>query len=162
MAERDVGEAEAAMPEEDRLVLAHAPRLGAADDLAELTMQRRLGELPRLDMGAQGSEHAALALSPIVDDQLVHDVGQRQLDRAHRAVRDDETALLDPFGLQERRWLLEARGLDDDIGVAQAALPILGHDHRLAEVARQRRGEGVATLLAPGMDPDLREIEEMI
>ena len=43
MAERDIREAEAAMPEEDRLVLARAPRPGAADDLAELAMERRLG-----------------------------------------------------------------------------------------------------------------------
>src|SRR5882757_7331410 len=136
------------MPEEDRLIVARATRLLAADDLAELAMQRRLGELPRLDMGAQGPEHPTLALAPIVDDELVHDVGERELDRAHRTVGHDEGALLDPLGLQERRRLVETRGLDDDVGAADAALPILGHDHLLSEIARQRRAERVAAFLS--------------
>src|SRR5260221_9459241 len=63
VAEGDVGEAEATMPEQDGLVVARPPRLGTADDLAELAMQRRLGQFSRLDMGTQATEHAALALA---------------------------------------------------------------------------------------------------
>ena len=61
-----------------------------------------------LDMGAQRAELAALALAPVVDHHLLHDVGQRQLHRAHRAVGHDQRAGLDPFGLEQRLRLAAA------------------------------------------------------
>ena len=116
--------------------LALAARLQAGDDLAELGMQRLLGELAGLDMRAQAAELAALALAPIVDHELGHDVRQRQLDRAHRAVGHDEGARLDPRRLQAAAsGSVEARGLDDDVGALDAGLPILGRDDGLAEIA---------------------------
>ena len=71
VAERDVGERQPAMPEQDGLVVALAAGLQAGDDLAELGMQGRLRQLARVDMRAQRAELAALALAPIVDDELV-------------------------------------------------------------------------------------------
>src|SRR5690348_1000216 len=50
VAERDIGKREAAVPEENRLVVALAADLGAGDDLADLGVQRRLRELALLDM----------------------------------------------------------------------------------------------------------------
>ena len=120
VAERDVAERQAAVPEQDGLVVALAAGLHAGDDLAELGMQRLLAQLAGLDMGAQRAELAALALAPIVDHDLGHDVGQRQLHRAHRAVGHDEGAGLDPFGLEQRLRLRQARGLDDDVGALDA------------------------------------------
>src|SRR6185437_14295595 len=70
-AERDIGDAEAAVPEEDRLVLALAPGLPPGDDLAELGMEARLGQLARLDMGAQRPQRPLPALPPIIDHHLV-------------------------------------------------------------------------------------------
>ena len=92
--------APSAMSESDRprcqnrmvssLVLAAG--LEAGDDLAQLGVQRRLGQLAGVDVRAQRPERTALALAPVVDDDLRHDVGERQLDRAHRAVGHDERA----------------------------------------------------------------------
>ena len=89
---------------QNRLVSASlcAARLQAGDDLAHFGVQGRLRQLARLDMRAQAAELAALALAPIVDDELGHDVGQRQLDRAHGAVGHHQRAGLDPGGLQQR------------------------------------------------------------
>ena len=61
---------QAAMPEQDRLVVALAARLVAGRDLAELGMKRRLAQPAALDMGAQRAELAGLALAPVVDDDL--------------------------------------------------------------------------------------------
>src|SRR4029453_17434933 len=97
--ERDVGERQPAMPEEDGFVVALAAGPEAGDDLAHLGMQGLLRQLAGVDMRAQAAERAALALAPIVDDELVGDVGQGQLDGAHRAVGHDEAGGLDPLGL---------------------------------------------------------------
>src|SRR5437773_1230709 len=75
-AERDVAEAEAAVPKEDGLVVALAPGLEAADDLAELGVQRLAGELSGIDVLAERSERAGADLAPIVDDQLIHNVSE--------------------------------------------------------------------------------------
>ena len=68
------------------------PGFSAGDDLAELGVQVVLRVRRSLSTcGAQRAERQALAaLAPVVDDHLVHDVGQRELDRAHRAVGHDE------------------------------------------------------------------------
>ncbi len=70
--------------------LALAAGLEAGDDLAQLGVQRRLGQLAGVDVRPQRAERPALALAPVVDDDLGHDVGERELDRAHRAVGHDE------------------------------------------------------------------------
>src|SRR5580704_4435128 len=113
-------------------------------------------------MGAQAAELAALALAPVVDYQFRHDVGQGQLDRAHRSIGDYKGALLDPTGLQERRRLVEPRGFDHDVGPLHATLPIPGRRHLLAEIATQSLGKAVAALLTTGMNADLIKIEEMV
>ena len=103
------------------------PGLPPGDDLAELGVQRLLGELARLDVGAQRAERPAAALAPVVDDELVHDVGQRELDGAHRAVGHHQRAGLDPLGPQQRLGPLEPRGLDHDVGAAHDGLPVVAH-----------------------------------
>ncbi len=137
--ERDVAEAQAAVPEQDGFVVALAARLQAGDDLAELGVQRLFAELAGFDVGAQRAELAALALAPIVDHQLGHDVGERQLHRAHGAVGHDERAVLDPVGLEQRLGLHQARGFDHDVGALDRVFPIVERRDRLAEVARQLR-----------------------
>ena len=102
-------------------------------------------ELAGLDVGAQRAERPRRALAPVVDHQLVHDVGQRQLDRAHRAVGHDQRAGLDPLGAQQRLRALEPRGLDHDVGAAHARLPVVGDDaparrDRAAAARRSARG----------------------
>ena len=97
-AEGDVRQRQAAMPEQDGFVVALATRLAADDDLAQLGVERRGRQLAGVDMRAQAAELSALALAPVVDHDLVHDVGQRQFDGAHRAVGNDQRARLDPVG----------------------------------------------------------------
>ena len=121
------------------------PGLRPGDDLADLGVQRRLRELARLDVRAQRAELAGFALAPIVDDHLGHDVGERELDRAHRAVGHDQRARLDPCGLQHRRRLGEPRGLDDDVGALDAGAPVLRSPSpacrdRARGARRRRRG----------------------
>src|SRR4029077_8664126 len=58
MTQRDDGDAEAAMPEQDGLAVALAARLRSRDDLAELAVQRPLGELAGFDMSPERAERA--------------------------------------------------------------------------------------------------------
>src|SRR5206468_6075094 len=81
--ERDVAQAQAAMPEEDSLVVRLAARFVAGDDLSELGVEVVLVEPSAVDVRAQRAEAARPRLTPVVDDDLVHHVGQRNLDRAH-------------------------------------------------------------------------------
>ena len=137
--------------------------LQPGDDLAELGMEIRLGQLVRIDMPAQRPEGQPLAaLPPIIHHHLVHDVGEGELDGAHGAVGHDEGAGLDPFGLEQRLGGGQARGLHHDIRPAHAALPIRGHLHLLAEIGREALGEGIPALRPAGMDPDLVEIEQAV
>src|SRR5829696_2166314 len=91
-------------------------------------------------------------------DDLAHLGVQRrlgQLDGAHRAVGHDEGPGLDPFRLQHRLRCGKTRGLDDDVGALDAGAPIGGRPHRLAEIAGEPLGEGVAALRPARMDADL-------
>src|SRR4051794_35032575 len=124
--EGDVAEAEAPMPEEDSLVVRLAAGLGANDDLTELGVEVVLVEPPAIDVCAQRAELPGPRLAPVVDDDLVHDVGQRELDRAHRPVRNDKAARLDPAREQLRLGALESGRLDHHVRAAQALLPCLG------------------------------------
>src|SRR5712675_1929358 len=90
MGERDVGKRQAAVPEDNRFVVALPAGPQAGHDLAHLGMQGLLRQLAGVDMGPQAAEWTALALAPVVDDELLGDVGERQLDGAHRAVGNDE------------------------------------------------------------------------
>ena len=56
-----------------------------------------------VDVCAQGAQRAGLGLAPVVHHHLVHDVGERQLHRTHRAVGDDTGAFLDPLRLEHGR-----------------------------------------------------------
>ncbi len=162
MTEGDVARRETAMPEQDPLLVGFASGTLADDDLRQLPVQRPLGEAPLVDMRAKRAELPGSALAPVVDHHLVHHVGERQLDRAHRSVGDDERAGLDPARPEERLRALEARRLDHDVGAAQALLPALGHAHRLAEVLLQTARERFAALGAPRVDTDLLEVEEVV
>src|SRR6516165_3658282 len=113
-------------------------------------------------MGAEAAELAALALPPVIDHQLVHDVSQRQLDGAHGTVGHHKRTALYPRRLQQRRRLEQPGGLDHDVGTFDAALPILGRDDRLAKVATQPLGECVTTFFPSGMDTDLLKVKQMI
>src|SRR5437879_1473444 len=113
-------------------------------------------------MSAEAAELAALALSPIVDHEFGHDIGQREFNRAHRAIGDDEGALLDPFSLEHRRRFVETGCLNNDVGTFEAGLPIRGCDDLLSEITGEPFGKAIAAFLPSRMDPDLVEIEEMI
>ena len=160
--QRDVAQREAAVPEQDGFVVALTAGLQAGDDLAQFGVQRLLAELAGFDMGAQGAELASFALAPIVHHHLGHDVGERQLDRAHGAVGHDERALLDPVGLEQRLGLHQARGFDHDVGALDRVFPVVEGAHGLAEIARQLGGEFVAALLAARVHADLVEPEQLV
>jgi hypothetical protein len=84
----------------------------ANDDLAELGVKRLLAEPAGIDVCARSAPKLPEpALTPVVDDDLVHNVRERELDGAHRPVRDHETARLDPAGQQVRLGPLEPRCL---------------------------------------------------
>ena len=68
------------------------PGFAAGDDFAQLRMERRRRQLACIDVRAEAAELTGPALAPVVDDDLVHDVGERKLDGAHRAVGYDERA----------------------------------------------------------------------
>ena len=55
VAQRDVGQRKSPMPEKVGLGVAFAARLQAGDDLSELRMQRRLGQLSCLDVCARSA-----------------------------------------------------------------------------------------------------------
>ena len=150
------------MPEEDPLAVGFASGTLADDDLRQLPVQRPFGEAPLVDMRTKRAELPRAALAPVVDHHFVHRVGERQLDRAHRSVGDDEGAGLDPARPKERLRALEARRLDHHVGAAQTLLPALGHAHRLPEAGLQTARERFAALGTPRMDPDLREVEEVV
>src|SRR5216683_1421697 len=162
MSQRDIGQREASMPEQIRLRVTFAAGLQTGDDLSKLGMERLFGQFTGLNMGSQTAELAALALIPVVDYELRHDVGQRQFDRTHGSVRDYECALLDPAGLQQRRRFEQTRRFHHDVRVPDAALPIAGRHHGLAEILAQPLRKGVAALLAARMNADLVEIEQMV
>jgi hypothetical protein len=162
VAERDVGQRQAAMPEQDGLVVALAPRPEPGDDLAELGVEAALVQLAALEHRPQRAEAPRARLAEIVHQELVGDVRHADVDRAHRAVGHDERALRDPFRAQQRPWLDEARGLDHDVGAAHAALPVLRHHHALAEVALEPRGEGLAALGPARVHADLVEVEDPV
>jgi hypothetical protein len=69
---------------------------------------------------------------------------------------------LDPFRLQHRLRRGKTRGLDDDVGALDAGAPIGGRPHRLAEIAGEPLGEGVAALRPARMDADLVEPEQAV
>ena len=74
--ERDIRKRQPAVPQQNGLAVALAPWLASRDDFTQFRMQRALGQFPRFHMRAQASELSRLALPPIVDDHLVHDVGE--------------------------------------------------------------------------------------
>src|ERR1700677_74283 len=78
VSQRDVAQAQSAMPEQDGLRFAFAARLAAGDDLTELRVQAAFGYLVQIDVRAQRAVGKSLAaLSPVIDDHFVHDVGER-------------------------------------------------------------------------------------
>src|SRR5438552_3190223 len=99
MAEGDVGDGEAALPEQDDLVVALASRLRSGDDFAELGMQRVAAEPAGIDVEPERAGGADLRARPIIDHNLVGDIDDRQLERALRAEGDEAGAALDPLRL---------------------------------------------------------------
>src|SRR5260221_2664451 len=126
MAQRDIAEAEAAMPEQDRFGVGFTGRLQPRDDLPEFGMKILFAEPVAIHMLAQRAEGQALAaLAPIVHHHLVHDIGQREFDGAHGAIGHDEGAGLDPFGFQQRLRRRQAASFHHDVGAAKTTLPVL-------------------------------------
>ena len=113
-------------------------------------------------MRAQGAERARLRLAPVVHHHLVHDVGERELDRAHRAVGDDAGTRLDPLGLQQRLGLHESRGFDDDVGTAHAGLPVVGGHDLHAEIVFEPRLKGGAAFRTPRVHANLVEVKDRV
>ena len=137
VAEGDVGQGQAAVPEQDGLPVVFPARPQSRDDLAKLGVQGGRGQLSRLDVGAQCAEPAGGALAPVVDDDLGHDVGEGQFHGAHRAVGDHQGPGLDPLGAQQRLRCAEPGRLDHDVRALDARPPAGRGDHRLA------RGPGI-------------------
>ena len=122
------------------------------------------GQLPCVDVRAQRAERQALpALAPVVDDDLVHDVGQRELDRAHRAVGDDQRAVLDPCGLAAAASASGRRDASTTMSAprthdSQSSVATTGLPRSRASRSRER----VAAFRPPRMHADLVEVEQLI
>ena len=162
VAHRDVRGCKPAVPEEDRLVVALSSGLLAGDDLPELGVQVFLAQEALVDVCSEAAEPSLPALTPVVDDDLVHDRRERELDGAHRPVRHDESTGLDPVGAEERRRLGEPSRLDDDVRALDYLLPGFDHAHRLAERLLESRSECIPRLRTGARDPDLLEVEQVI
>jgi hypothetical protein len=67
-------------------------------------VQGLLGELALFYVLPQRSQPTVATLAPVVDDDLVHDVGEGELDGAHGPVGHHQCAGFDPFGLELRLW----------------------------------------------------------
>src|SRR5579862_9929370 len=107
-------------------------------------------------MLAKCAERQSLAtLRPVVDDDLVHDVGERELDGAHRSVGDDERAFSYPGRLQQRLRLAQTRSLDDDVGAFDAGSPIVGHHDAPPEIALEALRERAPAFNPPRVHADL-------
>src|SRR5947207_1962753 len=113
-------------------------------------------------MRPERAKRTGAELAQIIDHDLVHDLGERELERAYRAVGDDERAFVHPLGLEQFLASFETRGLDHDVGALKAALPVRGDDDPLAEIGLEPAGKGVAAFLAARVDADLCEIEEAV
>jgi histidine ammonia-lyase len=111
---------------------------------------------------AQRAELSGTALPPVIDDDLVHHIGERELDSAHRSVRDDEAARFDPTRLEVRLGALEAGRLDHHVCAAEAILPALGDPDRLSQVSLEPLRELLAALAPARMDADLVEVEDPV
>src|SRR5262249_43402725 len=154
---------EAPMPEEDPLVVALAPGLQACNDLGELTVQRGRAEKLRPDVRSQRSEAIVLsALAPVVDEHLVHASEDVERERAHRPVRHQQPAAVEPRRAQDRLRRGQTRRLDDDVGAFDRFADGLDDAHRLAERTLELRAERASGLGALAGDADLIEAEEAI
>jgi len=96
------GRREAAVPEQDALVGSLPAGPVAAHDLAELRVQPLGGQPARVDVRAQRPQRAGVGLAPVVDHDLLHRVGQVELDRADGSVGNDQRPRADPGRAQER------------------------------------------------------------
>ena len=151
------------MPEKNGLVIAFTAGTKARHDLPELGVQILLGELVRLHMGPQRAVGKPLAaLPPVVHHDLVHDVGERELHRAHGAVGNHEGALLYPFRLQHGTGGGQPCRLHHDVRALHAGLPVVHHANGLSEIFGKSSAEGLATFRTAGMDAYLLKIEQRI
>src|SRR6195256_5896586 len=123
MPQHDVADGESAVPKQDALVGALTSGLGAAYDLADLSVDGGVGEPAALDQRIQGP--AASALRPVVDDQLVHPKRKLGIDRHHPSVGDYEGPRFHSVGGNQHLRTLEAGRLDDDVGVAASCCSVV-------------------------------------
>ena len=64
--------------------------------ISEFAMYVFARDAAAVDMPPQAAERTDQALTPVVDHDLVHDIGNVVLDRAHRAIGYDQRARPDP------------------------------------------------------------------
>ncbi len=108
------------------------------------------------------AEPARLRLAPVVDDHLVHHVEQIQLDRADRAVRDDEGAGLDGRGTQEWFGFGQPGRFDQHVGAVERLLRGRDHPDRRGQLRGQFGGELLPRLGPARRHPDLVQVEEIV
>src|SRR5206468_2193128 len=123
--ESDVGQRQAAMPAQDRFAIILAAGLLAGDDFRELAMDARLADEARIDMRPERAELAGAKLAEIIDDDLVHDRGHGEFERAHRAIGDHAGALFYPRRLEYLFARVMRPGRDDEASRFKPALPVL-------------------------------------
>src|SRR5688500_3479279 len=143
------------MPKQDRLVISLATGLSADYNLGQFGMDVFLAQDSPIDMGPEGAEFAGAKLAEIVDDDFVHDGGQRQFQRAHRAIGNHQSAALDKVPLEMLDRDFEARCLDHDVSACKTAAPIGRHDDLLVQVFLEPCGKGLTALRPERMHPDL-------
>ena len=153
LADGDVEDRQPAVPEQDPLVVVLPAGSRTGDDLADLGVQRLAGQCARAQVGSQCAELARLRLPPVVDDDLVDDVEQVGVERADRAVRDQQGAGREQVGGHQRRGLDESGRLHRDVGAVEGLGDALGHDDRRVELVAQSRREGLPRLRVGGWSP---------
>ena len=89
-------------------------------------------EQPCPDVRSQRAEAVVLrALPPVVDEHLVHPVQDVELERAHRPVRHEQRAFLEPRGTQDRLGCREPGCLDHDVRAFDGLAHGVDHPDRL-------------------------------
>ena len=151
------------MPEKDPFLIVFAPGLLARNDLTQLRVQRLLRQLARADVRAETAELAAFfALPPIVDDDLIHYIGQRDLIGTDGTVGNDKVARTHPCGPEQGLRLHQAGRLDHNIGALKTLLAVFCNGDLLVQAVLQPLGKCIHGFLAATVDANFLKIIERI